>query len=65
MAKKHIPRKFKDILHVAIFLAILFAFANYESERKDSAREQAAVPNVTDFSKPSLASLRSNITTWK
>lgn len=41
--KKYTPkRKYKDLLHVAIFVIILLVFASYESERKADIREAFA-----------------------
>lgn len=44
MKKRPSHRKYKDLLHVAIFLIILLVFANYESGRKAVIRE-AFVPS--------------------
>lgn len=37
MARKRIPRKYVDLIHIMIFIVILLLFANYESEKNNTA----------------------------
>lgn len=34
MIRKRIPRKYRDLIHLALFLIVLVLFANYEANRK-------------------------------
>lgn len=48
MIRKRIPRKYRDLIHLALFLIILVLFANYESNRK------TAIASTYPSSQPDL-----------
>lgn len=63
MTRKRIPRKYTDLIHMAIFLIVLIWFANYESEKKtDIATASTLDPDMTYHSE---LPLNTSVTTWK
>ena len=50
MIRKRIPRKYRDLIHLALFLIVLVLFANYESKRK------TAIASTYPSSQPDIPS---------
>lgn len=63
--KKQNARRLSDLLHLAIYIAILLLFASYESGRKSAPQQQVSVLSGPDHPLHPGVSPRTNVTSWK